>query len=142
MKKEKSMRLVYRLLLLIGVVAVIEFALYGTRDAETGGVKQAAEQPEKAPTLEVTHSLQKNDLHLKMKVTGFTYSIENMGKENRPGEGHIHIYLDGKKVAKAFEDNYIVKNIPSGSHDVVVELAHNNHESYGIKQEFRVEVKP
>ncbi|MEJ8545422.1 hypothetical protein [Brevibacillus borstelensis] len=142
MKIAKSKRLAYRLLILLGIAIVIEFALFSTRDAETGGVNQAVEEHQKKPTLEVTHSLEKNDLHLKMKVANFTYSIENMGKENRQGEGHIHIYLDGKKVAKAFEDNYILKNIPSGSHDVVVELAHNNHDSYGIKQEFRVEVKP
>ncbi|USG63693.1 hypothetical protein NDK47_16085 [Brevibacillus ruminantium] len=142
MKQSKTKRLVYRLILLIGVIACIELAYNTARDFTTGGMPQAPGENQQAPTLEVSHKLEKNDLHLTLQVKGFSFSVENMGKENRYGEGHVHIYVDGKKVAKAFDKTYVVKDLSSGSHEIVVELAHNNHDSYGVKREFRVNVKP
>ena len=142
MKERITKRLVYRLLLVLGLVACLELAFSAFRHVETGGAGQAADESRPAPTLEVSHHLEKNELHLQLKVTSFAFSVENMGKDNRFGEGHVHIYVDGKKIAKAFEETYVVKDLPSGKHDIVVELAHNNHDSYGIKQEFSVNVKP
>ncbi len=94
-----------------------------------------------APTLQVTSKVSGRDLHLQMTVTGFTFSLENMGKENRYGEGHVHLYIDDKKVAKIFAPQFVWKDVQPGSHQVVVELAHNNHESYGVKQSFQIHVK-
>lgn len=93
------------------------------------------------PSLKVTHQLVGRDLHLQLKVTGFTFSLENMGKENHEGEGHAHLYVDGKKVMKLFGSTSIWKDMKPGLHKVAIELAHNNHDPYGIKQEFEVEVK-
>jgi hypothetical protein len=101
----------------------------------------AVHEQHQKPTLKVTHRVQGRDLHLHMSVTGFAFSLENMGKENRYGEGHVHLYLDGRKVAKVFANHYVYANIPIGRHAVVVELAHNNHESYGVKQSFLIDVK-
>jgi hypothetical protein len=106
--------------------------------------KRAAASPHEhhnSPTLAVAHRLQGDDLHLQLTVSGFTFSLENMGKENRYGEGHVHLYLDGKKVAKIFGPQYVYRDVPSGRHDVMVELAHNNHDSYGIKQTFQIDIK-
>ncbi|WP_246009588.1 hypothetical protein [Brevibacillus fluminis] len=106
-----------------------------TADAETHAPFQVT------PKLEVNHRLEKHDLHLEMKVTNFTFSLENMGKENKDGEGHVHLYIDGKKVMKLFGSSYVWKDMQPGQHLVTVELAHNNHDSYGVKQEFKVDVK-
>lgn len=134
-----------RLLPLLVVLAGVEVYWY-TKQAEVVLQKPqplAAEAQSKrvAPTIRVKHSLQGDDLHLALTVTHFRYSFENMGKENRYGEGHVHLYLDDKKVAKIFEDTYVYRDIPKGKHQVMVELAHNNHESYGVKQAFTIEVK-
>jgi hypothetical protein len=138
----KAKRLVFRLLLLIGAAACIELFLYVNRDAETKAPAESVHEHQHPPTLEVSHTLKQDDLQLKLNVTGFTFSLENMGKENRYGEGHVHLYLDGKKVAKIFEPQYVLKDIPPGRHEVVLELAHNNHESYGVQQKLQIDVKP
>jgi hypothetical protein len=132
-------RLLRRFLLLVGLVACVELGLYAVQSTATDS---PVDHHHHAPGLDVTHSLKENDLYLNLKVTGFRFSVENMGKENRNGEGHIHLYLDGKKVAKVFESQYVLKDLPAGQHQVVVELAHNNHESYGVKRSFHVVVKP
>lgn len=138
----KASQLISRLLILIGVAACIELFVYATRDANTQASVEAVHDQHQLPTLNVSHTLKQDDLHLKLNVTGFTFSLENMGKDNRYGEGHVHLYLDGKKVAKIFEPQYVLKDIPPGRHEVVVELAHNNHESYGVQQKLQIDVKP
>lgn len=138
----KAKRLVIRLLLLIGVAACVEWFLYANHDEQTGAPAEEAHVHQHAPTLAVTHSLQQDDLELKLAVTNFSFSVENMGKDNRQGEGHVHLYLDGKKVAKIFEPTFVYKDIPTGKHEVMVELAHNNHESYGVSEKFSIDVKP
>ncbi|MBR8659158.1 hypothetical protein QO009_001044 [Brevibacillus aydinogluensis] len=138
----KAPQLITRLLILIGVAACIELFVYANRDANTQAPVEAVHDQHPLPTLNVSHTLKQDDLHLKLNVTGFTFSLENMGKDNRYGEGHVHLYLDGKKVAKIFEPQYVLKDIPPGRHEVVVELAHNNHESYGVQQKLQIDVKP
>lgn len=139
----KAKRFVFRFMLLIGVAACVEYFVYANHDAApTEAAVEEGHSHQHAPTLAVTHTLNQDDLELKMAVTHFTFSLENMGKENRPGEGHVHLYLDGKKVAKVFEPAYVLKDIPSGKHEVLVELAQNNHESYGVTQRISIEVKP
>jgi hypothetical protein len=128
---------------LLAIFACIGIYLYAT---ETAGTEQTAAgraaPHHHPPTLHVTHSLSGNDLHLRLTVTDFTFSLDNMGKENKYGEGHVHLYLDGKKVAKIFERQFVLKDVSAGRHEVVVELAHNNHDSYGVKKTFEIEVKP
>lgn len=138
----KTKRLLFRLFLLIAIAAVVEWFVYSKDDAQTNVTVEQAEAHQEAPTLKVTYLLEQDDLQLKLAVTNFQFSLENMGKENRHGEGHVHLYLDGKKIAKVFEPTYVVKDIPSGKHEITVELAHNNHESYGVSERFSIEVKP
>lgn len=138
----KAKRLLFRLLLLIGFAACIELYLYVNKEVQTGAPVEAAHAHQHSPTLAVKHSLEQDDLHLQLAVTNFSFSIDNMGKDNRQGEGHVHLYLDGKKVAKIFEPAYVLKDISAGKHEVMVELAHNNHESYGVQEKFQFEVKP
>lgn len=138
----KAKRLIFRLLLLIAVAACIEWFLYANKETQTGADAENVHTQQVAPTLAVKHSLEQDDLKLQLAVTNFSFSLENMGKDNKHGEGHVHLYLDGKKVAKVFESSYVLKDIPSGKHEVMVELAHNNHESYGVSERFSVEVAP
>ena len=139
--KKKWLGLLPLLAVLVGVEVYL-YAKQTTTVTQAQPVEQGAVVSEKAkPTLKVSHSLHGDDLHLQLTVTQFRFSLENMGKENRDGEGHVHLYLDDKKVAKIFDNTYVYRDIPRGKHQVVIELAHNNHESYGVKQSFAIEVK-
>ncbi|TKI56015.1 hypothetical protein E8L90_11405 [Brevibacillus antibioticus] len=138
----KIKRFLFRLFLLIAIAGGVEWFVYANQQAQTEVVADESHAHHAAPTLAVTHTLEKDDLQLKLTVTNFSFSLENMGKENKHGEGHVHLYLDGKKIAKVFEPSYVMKDIPAGKHEVKVELAHNNHESYGVAESFSIEVKP
>ncbi|WP_126427622.1 hypothetical protein [Brevibacillus marinus] len=122
------------LLLLFALTAAGGVTVYTMESVQT------AEEPQRLPTLQVKHEVKGKDLYLQLEVTGFTFSLENMGKGNRQGEGHAHLYVDGKKVAKMFEPHFVYRNLPAGRHQVEVELAHNNHETYGVKRSFTIQV--
>lgn len=157
-------KLIQRFVYLVGILAGIGIYLYTTggstntaadhtsttvdsqstghqhsAGAKTGTLTEEPARPE--PGMEVIYSVKGDDLQLKLTVSNFSFSLENMGKENKFGEGHVHLYLDGKKVAKIFEPQFTYKDIKAGSHEVVVELAHNNHDSYGVKKSFKIDVK-
>ncbi|MFS0554134.1 hypothetical protein [Brevibacillus sp. 179-C9.3 HS] len=138
----KTKKFLFRLFLLIAIAAGVEWFVYANQQAQTEVAAEESHAHQAAPTLAVTHTLEKDDLQLKIAVTNFSFSLENMGKENKHGEGHVHLYLDGKKIAKVFESSYVMKDIPTGKHEVKVELAHNNHDSYGVSESFSIEVKP
>lgn len=96
---------------------------------------------EKQPTLKVEHQVKGRDLHLQLDVNNFQFSVEQMDREKHYGQGHVHLYINGEKVAKIFDKEYVHKNLPPGTHEVKVELAHNNHDSYGVEETFTIEVK-
>ncbi|MBO8163185.1 MAG: hypothetical protein H0Z34_05585 [Brevibacillus sp.] len=123
-----------RLLILLAIAVCAEVAAYTVESVQT------VEEQQSMPELQVKHEVKGKDLHLQLSVSGFSFSLENMGKQNKQGEGHAHLYVDGKKVAKIFDRHFVYRDLPPGRHQVVVELAHNNHESYGVKQSFAVEV--
>ncbi|MGC5327060.1 hypothetical protein [Brevibacillus sp. SYSU BS000544] len=120
------------LLLMLSLMAGVEATMVSK---ETGSYTNIQK-----PALAVHHTVKGNSLHLHLTVTRFHFSIENMGKDNKQGEGHVHLYIDGKRVAKIFETHYVYPELTTGKHKVTLELAHNNHESYGVKQSFEIVV--
>ncbi len=127
-------KLILRFLVALIILAGMEMGLHTVQN-----LKAAAPQVQ-PPTLAVHHMVKGSTLHLQLTVTRFNFSVENMGKENKFGEGHVHLYIDGKKVAKIFESHYVYPDLRPGKHEVTLELAHNNHESYGVKQSFEIQV--
>lgn len=93
------------------------------------------------PQMEVSYKLTGSDLQLSFELKHFELSLDRMDKGNKYGEGHIHLYVDGQKVTKIFENEYTLKGLSTGKHEIKIELAHNNHEPYGIDQVFTLEVK-
>lgn len=91
--------------------------------------------------MEVSHKVVGNELHMDFDLGNFQLSLENVGKEKVEGEGHIHLYIDGQKVMKIYEPHYVWKNLEPGRHQVKVELAHNDHDLYGVEELFYVTIE-
>lgn len=92
-------------------------------------------------SMKVSHEVVGKDLHLDFDLANFELSFENVGKEKIKGQGHIHLYIDGEKVIKIYDPHYVWKNLDTGRHHVRVELAHNNHEPYGVEEFFYVTIE-
>jgi len=50
--------------------------------------------------------------------------------DHRPGEGHLHVLLDGKTVAMTIETSIHLQDLADGHHEVTVAIASNDHRDY------------
>lgn len=72
---------------------------------------------------------------IKITTDNFVFAPEHANGPHVDGEGHGHIYLDGRLVGLAYRDWYHVDNIPKGEHIITVDLATNNHMIYAVNGE-------
>ena len=67
------------------------------------------------------------NLHLMTK--NFIFTPEQAGLSDVMGEGHAHLYVNGKKVARVY-GNWFHLNLPAGVNKVKVSLNTNLHKDY------------
>ena len=65
------------------------------------------------------------NIHVTTK--NFRFSPENINKEPIEGEGHAHLYVDGKKISRLYNAWFHLSNLSPGSHTLRVTLNANNH---------------
>lgn len=129
---------VTRYLTILIVLLAINYMVKNTNTSQFNQIE--AENLTKS-NIEVSRNMVGNELHLDFDLADFQLSFENVGKEKVEGQGHIHLYIDGEKVMKIYETHYVWKNLEPGRHHVRVELAHNDHEPYGVEEFFYVNVE-
>lgn len=75
-------------------------------------------------------------------VKNFKLSAEHFGKEHVPGEGHLHLIVDGEsRVMLKEQSRIILENIPKGHHTIKLTLQQNDHKPLYVEKEFHIEVK-
>lgn len=72
--------------------------------------------------------------NLHIEAEDFRFSPENAGKKHVPGEGHGHLYIDGKKVGRLYGEWHYLSHLPPGTHVVKVTLNTNNHDDYAHQE--------
>jgi hypothetical protein len=78
-----------------------------------------------------------------METTNFTWAPEHASGEHVDGEGHAHLYVDGKKVGRVYEP-WVHLMLEPGDHEVTVSLNGNDHAAYvvdGVPVEATAEVE-
>jgi hypothetical protein len=88
-----------------------------------------------APTVEV--DLLEDPMggwNLKVDTTNFRWAPENVSTEAIPGEGHGHVFMDGKKVARLYGPWFHISptSLSKGKHTVTVTLNANDHTAYAV----------
>jgi hypothetical protein len=48
------------------------------------------------------------------------------------GEGHAHLYIDGKKITRLYGEWYFIPSLKPGTHTIRVTLNANTHEDYAV----------
>ena len=61
------------------------------------------------------------------KTTNFRFAPENVNSKQVIGEGHAHLYVDGKKITRLYSQWYHLSNLSKGAHIVKVSLNANDH---------------
>jgi len=70
-----------------------------------------------------------------LETKNFRFAPENVNGQPVPGEGHAHLYVDGKKVARLYGSWFHLGNLSSGRHTIQVTLNANNHASFVLHGE-------
>ena len=70
--------------------------------------------------------------NLHVVTTGFRFAPESVNGPHRPGEGHAHVYVDGKKVARIYGPRFHLGVLPPGEVTLSVTLNANDHSALAI----------
>ena len=65
--------------------------------------------------------------NLHIKVSRFRFAPENVNKAHHAGEGHAHLYVNGKKMARVYGPWLHLPSLPKGRATVSVTLNSNDH---------------
>jgi len=67
--------------------------------------------------------------NIQLMTKNFIFSPQNAGKDDVMGEGHAHLFVNGKKVARVYGD-WVHLNVGKGTSKVKVNLTTNSHKDY------------
>ncbi|MDE0269131.1 MAG: hypothetical protein OXI96_08920 [Acidimicrobiaceae bacterium] len=76
-----------------------------------------------------------NGWNLYAEITDFRLSPENASTVDIPGEGHMHLYIDGVKTARLYSSWYHISELAPGEHTIKVTLSSNDHAELAVDGE-------
>ena len=71
--------------------------------------------------------------NVELVTENFEFAPAAAGLEPKDGEGHAHLYIDGEKVARIYNQWYHIPNLPAGEHEITVTLNANNHAGISVE---------
>ncbi len=93
------------------------------------------------PTLDIDVKVEGKTATVQIK-TDLELSEANIGQARKPGQGHIHFYLnDGEKQSSGLSTVNLT-DLPPGKHTVKVSLHNNDHTPYDVTVSRTFEVAP
>lgn len=73
--------------------------------------------------------------NLHIRTTNFRFAPEHASREHRPGEGHAHVYVNGRKIARQYGAWMHIADLPRGISTVEVSLNSNDHRPLAVGSE-------
>lgn len=70
--------------------------------------------------------------NLFVELTDFTLAPENASTDPVDGEGHLHLYVDGERTTRFYNEAVHVTGLAPGEHELMVEVSANNHSAYAV----------
>lgn len=91
--------------------------------------------PEEAPEIDIALTPDpKSGYNLQVITRNFTFSPTNAGKENRAGEGHAHVYVNGQKLGRLYGEWMHLDALPVGPVEIEVGLYANDHRPLAVSE--------
>lgn len=70
--------------------------------------------------------------NLEIVTKNFRFSPEHVSSEHIAGEGHAHLYLDEKKIARVYGRWFHIAEPAPGAHSIRVTLNSNSHQDLAV----------
>ncbi|MNH92526.1 hypothetical protein D3C73_451090 [compost metagenome] len=110
----------------------------GQTKVEEVGVKQAVGKP----GLDANIKLEGKTATITYKVSNMRIAADHVDHAPVQGEGHLHIYVDGKQKAVLKTDAAVkLENLSTGKHTIKLNLQQNDHTSLDVEKVFEIDVK-
>ncbi|WP_051475546.1 hypothetical protein [Bacillus sp. J37] len=87
----------------------------------------------------VNHHVRGQNIYVECYIPSFTF--KEKGGANVNGEGHIQVYVDGKRVDEISTAAFIIKGLEKGKHHLMIEVVHNDSSDYQLKKSWNVNIK-
>ena len=112
----------------IGKSAMMTVAGMGNGHGEHKHGKMEVPQGQAVPTIdEVVRKDAKKGWNLQATVTNFEFAPEKVNQAAEAGEGHAHLFVNGKKITRLYSSWYYLENLEPGENKIKVTLNANNH---------------
>ncbi len=119
----------------------LNFHVFAAENNKAAGDHHGAEAPETvvSETPLSVAIIAEPDAHggvdVQIVAGGFRFAPELVDQAHTPGAGHAHIYADGVRLARVFENEYHIEKLTPGEHEIRVSLNTNDHSDlmYGGK---------
>lgn len=86
-----------------------------------------------APTLEfILHPDDVSGWNLEIVTTNFTFAPESVNQDNLNGEGHAHVYVNDKRIARLYSPWMHIGTLPAGDTVISVTLNANDHRPISV----------
>jgi uncharacterized membrane protein YphA (DoxX/SURF4 family) len=86
-----------------------------------------------APTLQLAvHKDPMSGWNVELLTENFTFAPESASRDHVAGQGHAHLLINDKKVARVYGPWFHIPNIPVGSHTITATLNANNHSQLAV----------
>ena len=70
--------------------------------------------------------------NLSFETENFKFSPENASTKHVDGQGHAHLYVDGKKITRLYGGQFYIDDLAPGDHQIRVSLNTNDHQEYHL----------
>jgi copper(I)-binding protein len=70
--------------------------------------------------------------NLHLTAENFRFAPENVNSAHQAGQGHAHLYVDGKKVARLYGPWYHLGKLAPGEHELKITLNANDHRPLAV----------
>lgn len=68
--------------------------------------------------------------NVSISVDGFVFTPEDVNQDHVDGQGHAHVYVDGKKIGRVYGPSIHLGTLSEGDHEIRVTLNANTHADY------------
>lgn len=108
-------------------------------DADGGEAKHMAgmfkvpeSEPQPSLAMNVEADSNEGGWRVKVETQNFKFAKELADGDHVAGTGHGHIYINGVKLGRLYENSAAIGALPKGNHVVRVTLNTNNHQTYMV----------
>lgn len=91
--------------------------------------------------MKINYTVKGRDVYVECIVPGFSFVSDGEKSNRKDGEGHIHVYANGKKIEDVNQAAFIIKGLPKGTHEITLQFVHNNQQPYQYHEKFTVDIK-